>query len=73
LNYLDDAILADERKRYIKRKRDEMDKYGTDAKTFFQDLIEINIKQISYLRAIDEEFNISIVEMINDYKAGNDG
>ena len=70
---LDDAILADERKRYIKRKRDEMDKYGTVAKTFFQDLIEINLKQISYLRAIDEEFDISIVEMINDYKAGNDG
>jgi HNH endonuclease len=70
---LDDAILADERKRYIKRKRDEMDKYGTGAKTFFQDLIEINLKQISYLRAIDEEFDISIVEMINDYKAGYDG
>ena len=61
---LDDASLADERKRYIKRKRDEMDKYETDAKTFFQDLLEISPKQISYLRAIDEEFNISIVELI---------
>lgn len=64
---LDDAILADERKRYIRRKREEMDKYGCDAKTFFQNLIEDNLKGISYLRAIDEEFSISIVDMIYDY------
>jgi hypothetical protein len=65
---LDDAVLADERKRYIKRKRDEMEKYGTDAKTFFEDLIEINLKQIAYLRAIEAEFNFPIVEMIEESK-----
>lgn len=64
---LDDPVLADERKRYIKRKKDEMEKYGTDAKTFFQDLIEINLKQISYLRAIENEFDIPIVEMIEEF------
>jgi len=63
---LDDPVLADERKRYIKRKKDEMEKYGSDAETFFQDLIEINLKQISYLRAIETEFDIPIVEMIED-------
>ncbi len=41
---LDDAGLADERKRYIRRKMDEMDKYGCDAQTFFQNLIEDNLK-----------------------------
>ncbi len=64
---LDDPVLADERKRYIKRKRDEMEKYGTDAKIFFQDLIEINLKQIAYLRAIENEFDITIVEMIEEF------
>jgi hypothetical protein len=33
---LDDAGLADERKRYIKRKRDEIEKYGDDVKVFFK-------------------------------------
>jgi hypothetical protein len=61
---LDDPALANERKRYIKRKRDEMEKYGTDAKTFFGTLIEIDLKQIAYLRAIENEFKIPIVEMI---------
>jgi hypothetical protein len=65
---LDDAILADERKRYIRRKRNDMMAYGSDAKTFFQNLIEDNIETVRYLRAIDEEFNVSIVEMINDFK-----
>ncbi len=65
---LDNATLADERKRYINRKRNDMIAYGFDAKTFFQELIENNIETVRYLRAIDEEFNISIVEMINDFK-----
>lgn len=63
---LDDPVLADERKRYIKRKKDEMEKYGTDANIFFKDLIEISIKQIAYMRAIENEFDIPIVEMIKD-------
>ncbi len=61
---LDDIILADERKKYIKRKTDELSKYGVSAEDFFETLIEDDIKQISYLRAIQEEFKINIWEMI---------
>lgn len=57
---LDDVELADERKRYIKRKRDEIRAYGTSAEEFFKTLIEADIKQISYLRAIDEEFQMKV-------------
>lgn len=61
---LDDIILADERKKYIRRKADELDKFGVSPKDFFQILIEADIKQISYLRAIQEEFDLNIWEML---------
>lgn len=61
---LDDLILADERKKYIRRKKDEIEKFGQSAKDFFDILIQADIKQISYLRAIDEEFGIDIWNMI---------
>ena len=61
---LDDLILADERKKYIRRKKDEIEKYGLFAKDFFEVLIKDNINQISYIRAIQEEFNIDIWNMI---------
>lgn len=61
---LDDLILADERKKYIRRKKDEIEKYGQSANDFFEILIQTNIKQISYLRAIKEEFKIDIWNMI---------
>ena len=61
---LDDLILADERKKYIRRKKDEIEKYGLFAKDFFEVLIKDNINLISYIRAIQEEFNIDIWNMI---------
>ena len=61
---LDDVILADERKRYIQRKKSEIEKFGMDSDEFFEILIQDDIKQISYLRAIQEEFNIDIWSMI---------
>jgi HNH endonuclease len=61
---LDDALLADERKKYIRRKKDEIEKYGESAEDFFEILIQSDIKQISYLRAIQEEFEIDIWNMI---------
>ena len=61
---LDDLILADERKKYIKRKKDEIEKYGLSVKEFFEVLIEKDIKQISYLRAIKEELKIDIWNII---------
>jgi flavodoxin len=61
---LDDIILADERKKYIQRKSKELSLYGETAEIFFKVLIDDDIKQISYLRAIDAEFNIDIWNMI---------
>ena len=61
---LDDIILADERKKYIARKRNEIEKFGVSPEDFFAILIEDDIKQISYLRAIKEEFEIDIWNMI---------
>lgn len=65
---LDDIILADERKKYIQRKAKELSVYGVAAEDFFKILIEDDIKQISYLRAIQEEFNIEIWNMIPNLK-----
>lgn len=61
---LDDLTLADERKKYIRRKKDEIEKFGQPAKDFFEILVQADIKQISYLRAIQEEFKIDIWNMI---------
>lgn len=60
---LDDMGLADEWKRYIKRKREEI-KLTPDALTFFSILIEDDICQVSYLRAIKEEFKIDLWKII---------
>lgn len=61
---LDDIILADERKKYIQRKTKELTIYGVSPEDFFKILLEDDIKQISYLRAIQEEFKINIWDMI---------
>lgn len=61
---LDDIILADQRKKYIKRKTSEIEKFGVSPKDFFQLLIDDDINQISYIRAIQEEFKINIWDMI---------
>lgn len=61
---LDDPDLASERKRYIKRKKDDIKSYGVDAITFFSDLINADINNIHFLRAIDEEFGIDIKSLL---------
>lgn len=61
---LDDPTLAENRKRYIKRKREEMKAFGQDATSFFSDLISADVCRVSYLRAIKEEFGVDIWEMI---------
>ncbi|OXB07504.1 HNH endonuclease domain-containing protein [Flavobacterium pectinovorum] len=61
---LDDIILADERKKYIQRKTKELSLYGETAEIFFKVLIDDDIKQISYLRAIDAEFDIDIWNLL---------
>lgn len=61
---LDDAGLADKRKRYINRKREDMIAYEQNPITFFTTLIDCDTCQISYLRAIKEEFGIDIWEIL---------
>jgi hypothetical protein len=63
---LDDIILADERKKYIQRKTKELALYGESPEVFFKVLIDEDVKQISYLRAIDKEFNINIWSLLPD-------
>jgi hypothetical protein len=65
---LDDILLADERKKYIQRKTNELSIYGVSAEDFFKILIDDDIKQISYLRAIQKEFKINIWEMLPEIK-----
>jgi len=62
---LDDLGLADKRKKYIKRKREDMLAYNQDEITFFTTLINCNTCDISYPRAIKEEFGIDILKMLN--------
>jgi hypothetical protein len=61
---LDDVLLADERKKYIKRKKEEIQIFDVDSSDFFEILIKDDVKQVSYLRAIDKEFNIDIWELL---------
>lgn len=57
---LDDPILAQERKNYINRKKKEIKEFGESVIDFFTTLINDDISQISYLRAIKEEFGIDL-------------
>jgi hypothetical protein len=61
---LDDADLASERKKYINRKREEILQYGVSAKEFFELIIQNDLNNIRFLRAIQQEFNIDIYDMI---------
>lgn len=62
---LDDLGLADKRKKYIKRKKEDMIAYNQDKITFFTILINCDTCNISYPRAIKEEFGIDIWQMID--------
>ncbi|PJJ10835.1 hypothetical protein CLU83_4306 [Flavobacterium sp. 1] len=65
---LNNQKRVEDRKNYIKRRRESINdrKLQTDIeiKKYFQDKIDNEIKSISYLRAIQEEFKINIWEMI---------
>lgn len=53
-----------QRQNFIVRKRKEIEKFGVSPEDFFKLLIDDDIKQISYLLAIQEEFKIDIWNMI---------
>ena len=59
---LDDAGLAEKRKRYINRKRSEIQSSGKEAIDYFRLLIEQD--KVEYSRAIREEFNVDVLEML---------
>ncbi|PWV54038.1 hypothetical protein [Chitinophaga sp. S165] len=61
---LDDQVLADRRKRYIKNTRTLISIYGADEHSFFNDLIGRDPEQIHYPRAIKEEFKVDIWSML---------
>jgi hypothetical protein len=61
---LDDLALADKRKKYIARKREEIAAFQQDYKTFFTTLLNASPCQVSYLRAIREEFSIDLWQML---------
>ncbi len=62
---LDNAELADKRKRYIKRKREDMIAYEQAPLTFFSTLINCDTCQVSYPRAIKEQFGVDIWQILN--------
>lgn len=61
---LDDPALANNRKKYISRKRSEIMAFGQEPNDFFEVLIKANPVQVSYPRAIKEEFGVDILAMI---------
>ena len=62
---LDDPGLADERKRYMKRKHEEIKIFEQDAATYFSILINNNPSGVSYTRAIKEEFGVHVDALLN--------
>lgn len=61
---LDNLILADNRKKYIKRRKDDMIAYNQGAIEFFTTLINCSTCEISYIRAIKEEFKVDIWQIL---------
>jgi hypothetical protein len=60
---LDDVGLATERKNYINRTKIEIKDFG-NAKDYFQFRVNIDINSIQFIRAIQEEFGVNVLEMI---------
>ncbi|MDR6966275.1 hypothetical protein J2X31_000268 [Flavobacterium arsenatis] len=63
---LNDEIFVKNRKKYIERRKEMIISRGFQGneKAYFEELINLEIDYIKYLRAIQEEFNIDIWNMI---------
>ncbi|MGC4038405.1 MAG: hypothetical protein QM764_20745 [Chitinophagaceae bacterium] len=57
---LDDPILAENRRKYIARKRADMAAYSSTPEEFFRQLLVDDQSAIIYPRAIKEEFNVDV-------------
>lgn len=61
---LDDPDLATERKRYISRRKKEIENANLSPEKYFTILINDDIGDIRFIRAIREEFGIDIENLI---------
>lgn len=61
---LNDEIFVKNRKKFIERRKDRIKEKNVDPKIYFEEKISNEIDSLKYLRAIQEEFNIPIWEMI---------
>lgn len=61
---LNDEIFVNERLKYIGRRKERIAELGISANEYFEERIKKEIWQIRYLRAIQEEFEIDIWNMI---------
>ncbi|WP_418262081.1 hypothetical protein [Flavobacterium faecale] len=61
---LNDEIFVKNRKKYIERRKDRINERNILAEDYFKEKINYEIDSIKYLRAIQEEFNINIWDMI---------
>jgi hypothetical protein len=61
---LNDEIFVKNRKKYIERRKDRIKEKNVSPRDYFQEKINSEIDSIKYLRAIQEEFNINIWEML---------
>jgi uncharacterized protein (TIGR02646 family) len=57
---LDNAELATQRKRYIERKRKEINNLGLTAQAYFDDLIVDYPEGVYFIRALQEEFQVRV-------------
>ncbi len=57
---LNDPDLAEERKRYISRKRKEISNSGMTPQAFFNLMIKEDIYCVRFIRAIENEFGIKL-------------
>jgi len=56
---LNNEIFVKNRKKYIERRKERIKEKNISAKDYFQEKFNMEIESIKYLRAIQEEFNIS--------------
>jgi len=61
---LNDEIFVKNRKKYIERRKDRINEKGISSEEYFHEKVNSEIDSIKYVRAIQEEFNIKIWEMI---------
>ena len=61
---LNDEIFVKNRKRFIQRRKERISEKEVSAFVYFTEKIENEIESLKYLRAIQEEFEIDIWNMI---------